>query len=203
MAVKHEPRIWRGRPEEKMCATAFGILRRTAGGVLLALSVAGAAAAYPPPTGVATSDWFRGWIQKCGPSACVTWIGSARGMSAWIATRIYEDGSYRYAIRPYEQSTLLSQGKTAWGAGIFPQATWSTNVYDRAGTLIISNFRTSGGSCWDAAFNANDLFRAGCSSGGFVIWTAAYPPGSIRGNFQWFDPGAVGIIGGSYRGDLR
>lgn len=185
-------------PIRQSLLCARGVL----GGLFLALVVVGTAAAFPPPTGTAASGLFRGWIQKCGTSACVTWIGSARGMSAWIATLIYEDGSYRYTIRPYEQSTLLSQGKTAWGAGIFPRAAWSTDVFDRAGNRIIAGFRTSGGSCWDSLVNQNDLFSAGCSTGGFVIWTRQYPPGSIRAYFDWYDPGAVGMIGGSYRGDL-
>ncbi|MER3418183.1 MAG: hypothetical protein C4343_03550 [Chloroflexota bacterium] len=138
-----------------------------------------------------------------GISACVTWIGSANGSSAWVASLVYEDGQYRYAIRPYEQTTLLSQGKMAWGAGIFPRATWSTDVYDRAGNRVIAGFRTSGGPCWDAIYDQNSLFAAGCSAGGFVIPTRQYPPGRIGGNFSWYDPGAVGMIGGTYQGDLR
>lgn len=174
-----------------------------AGGFLSALLLIGAASAYPPPTGSARSGWFSGWLQKCGTSACVTWFGSANGESSWIATLVYEDLQYRYVIRPYEQGTLLFQGKMAWRVGIFPQATWSTDVFDRAGNRIIKGFRTSGGPCWDALLDQTDLFAAGCSTGGFSIPTRQYPPGSIRANFWWFDPGAVGMIGGSYRGDLR
>lgn len=173
------------------------------GGVLAALLVVGSAAAWPPPTGTALSGWFRGSLQKCGTAACVTWFGSANGMSQWIATLIFEDGAFRYAIRPYEQTTLLSQGKTAWGVGIFPRATWSTDVFDRNGNRILRSFKPTGGLCWDALINQNDLLSGGCSTGGFAIWTRQYPPGSIRGFFSWYDPGAVGMIGGSYQGDLR
>jgi hypothetical protein len=76
-------------------------------------------------------------------------------------------------------------------------------VFDRNGNRILRALQADGGLFWGALINQNDLLSGGCSTGGFAIWTRQYPPGSIRGFFSWYDPGAVGMIGGSYQGDLR
>jgi hypothetical protein len=167
--------------------------------------------AATPTGGASGSSWSKiVWEDsECNQTGCYaygdSWSGTSDGQNYWTTTYEHSEGTTSWLVAPFEQDVDLQNGTQLWGMGVWPIAGTDSTIYYANGSLYYSGFEGTRGQCYATISNPAWIYWGLCSSGGFTMNTATYPPGTTVA-YYIISPNDSNIAGGwsdTYSGSLR
>jgi hypothetical protein len=184
----------------------FGSRRRRLGATIAAivgaLVIAQAGLAYTE-TGHVWKLNHAGVFHWCDPDVCTYWYSYSSGYTDWTTTQQHSEGQTYYVVAPFQQAELLTDGKDLWADAVYPTVSYWSKITYASGTVLYSSYHVPSGTCYAGAYSSTDLYWSGCSTTGFALSTATYPPGSTESHYVITATAVTGTFGDVYSGSLR